>query len=494
VTNGRIDVLHGESAQGEFDLPESALRHVLTTGTSLLVDNASDHPDLSSDAYVLRVRPKSVLCVPVLKQAHLVGALYLENNLLARAFSPERVTVLEFLASQAAISLENAYLYADLKRSEAFLAEGQSLSNTGSWSRNLRTGRLVWSEQNYRIFGRDPALDSPPDFDEFLTLVHPEDLPEWRRTAEPAVNEGRVFAHEFRIVTAAGIVKHVYTKGRPVFDENGAVCDYIGTAMDISDRKRREDALREAQAELAHVARLTTLGELAASIAHEVNQPLSAIVTNAETALMLLSRPAADLPSALRAVERVIRDGRQAGEVIKSIRAMLRKSKPEVTSLDINAVIRDVLDLLRGELRQHAVVLKADLSAELRPLLGDRVQLQQVMVNLIKNSIEAMAGVADRPRVLAVRTRGDADAVVRVTVEDTGVGLDEAAMQRLFEPFYTTKPQGMGMGLSICRSIVEAHEGELRASRRLPHGGVFEFTLPMPERAADRPPSADSPS
>jgi PAS domain S-box-containing protein len=372
-------------------------------------------------------------------------------------------------------------LYSDLLRSEAFLAEGQRLSNTGSWSRNIATGKLVWSEQNYRIFGRDPKSAAPPTFDEFVGMIHPEDLTEWRKTAEPAISEGRVFAHEFRIVLPTGVVKHVYTMGRPIFDEAGVASDFVGTTIDISDRKRKEDELRDAQAELAHVARFTTMGELTASIAHEVNQPLAAMVTNAETALLLLAKRPPEPHLAIKAVERIVRDGRHAGDVIKSIRAMLRKSKPEVAELNINELVQDVLDLVRGELRRLGISLETDLSGAVRPLIGDKVQLQQVVVNLIKNGIEAMTNVTGRARLLRVSSALDAaTGRIRVAVEDTGEGLAESTRARLFEPFYTTKPQGMGMGLSICRSIVEAHSGELSASARSPFGSVFEFTLPLP--------------
>lgn len=478
MSRGRVVVTQEEefSSAAKY-LPESALRYVLRSRKSLVIDDASESKLIAADEYVQRVHPKSLLCLPVLKQAQLIGALYLENNLLLKAFTPERVTILEFLAAQAVISLENAYLYSDLQRSEAFLAEGQKLSDTGSWCRDLRTGKLVWSEQNYRIFDLDPKQGPPPNYEEFVRMIHPDDLAEWRRIAEPAVAEGRSFSHEFRIVSSAGIVKHIHTRGQPIFDEKGSVREFIGTTMNISERKRREDELRESELVLAHVTRLTTMGELAASIAHEINQPLTSIVTSAETCLLLMAKPQPDITTTIATVERIVRDGRYTGDVIKSIRSMLRKSKPEVTPLDVNDVVLEVIDLVRGELRQNSVALETAFTVGLPPVFGDRIQLQQVVVNLVKNAIESMTDVTDWHKVLRIRTSTSGGGVT-VEVEDSGMGLDEVSSKRLFEPFFTTKPQGMGMGLSICRSIVESHNGRLLASSLKPSGSLFQFTLP----------------
>ena len=255
--------------------------------------------------------------------------------------------------------------------------------------------------------------------------------------------------------------------------------EFVGTVMDITERRHAEEALRNAQAELARVARLTTMGELVASIAHEINQPLAAVATNGDACLRWLNRDKPDLDEARDAASRVVRDAHRAGEVIRSLRALTKKSGPQLTRLDIHDAIEEVLALTRGELQRHGVVLHTDLAAGDRPVLGDRVQLQQVLLNLIMNGIQAMAAVTDRRRELTVSVARAEPDRVQVAVEDTGPGLDPAIAQRIFEPFFTTKSDGLGMGLSICRSIIEAHGGHLWASPRAPHGTAFHFTIPI---------------
>jgi PAS domain S-box-containing protein len=258
--------------------------------------------------------------------------------------------------------------------------------------------------------------------------------------------------------------------------------DVTERKREISRQQQAEEALLKAQADLEHVARLTTMGELAASIAHEINQPLMAIVTDAETCLLRLGKDQPELDEARKAAERVIRDCHRAGDVIKSIRALVRKSAAATEQLDINIVIRDVLDLMRAELRRQGVLLRAEFCAGLEPVTGDRVQLQQIVLNLVMNGVEAMSSVTNRSRILHVNTQRDTDGNIVIAVQDSGAGLDPSMMDRIFERFFTTKPEGMGMGLSICRSIVEAHGGRLWASPQLPHGSIFRFTLPGAKR------------
>jgi C4-dicarboxylate-specific signal transduction histidine kinase len=264
--------------------------------------------------------------------------------------------------------------------------------------------------------------------------------------------------------------------GSAAFDEQRD--QGVAFVLDLTERKRGEEALRNAQADLTRVARLTTMGELAASIAHEINQPLAGLVSSGNACLRWLANDKPNLHAARRAAERVVSDGHRASEIIRSLRALAGKSGPEMTQLDINDAIREVLVLMRSELNQHDVSLETALSGGLEPIMGDRVQLQQVILNLIMNGIEAMSAIMRQPRVLRVRSQIDGPGAVLIAIEDSGPGLAPETMDRLFDPFFTTKPSGMGMGLSICRSIVDAHGGRLWASQQPPRGAVFQFTVP----------------
>jgi C4-dicarboxylate-specific signal transduction histidine kinase len=252
-----------------------------------------------------------------------------------------------------------------------------------------------------------------------------------------------------------------------------------GVAVDITERKLAEEALRDARVDLERMARLTTMGELTASIAHEINQPLGAVVTQSAAGLRWLNRDVPDLDEVRHALSCIMRDGRRAADVVSGLRALAKKSGPRVTKLDIDEVIRQVLGLVRGELLRHDVVLRTVLAAEDRPVTGDRVQLQQVLLNLIMNGVEAMRGVTERNRELTVTSTLAQLGSVLVAVEDTGMGLDPAVAERMFQPFFTTKPDGLGMGLAICRSIIEAHGGRLWVSPRAPHGADVRFTIPL---------------
>jgi C4-dicarboxylate-specific signal transduction histidine kinase len=260
--------------------------------------------------------------------------------------------------------------------------------------------------------------------------------------------------------------------------------EFIGTVMDITQRKRAEEALRSTQSDLARVARLTTMGELVASIAHEINQPLAAVVTSGTACLRWLERAEPDIDAARKSVLRIVRDAGRAGEVIHGLRSLAKKSGPQLMRLDLNDAIQEVLALTRSELQARGVALQTTLSSADRPVVGDRVQLQQVLLNLILNGVEAMSVVTDRPRVLAITSEPVEPGGVLVAVEDTGPGLDPATADRIFDPFFTTKPDGMGMGLSICRSIIDAHGGRFWAAPRKPWGTVFRFTVPPESSAA----------
>ena len=291
----------------------------------------------------------------------------------------------------------------------------------------------------------------------------------------------------YSTLNESGSPVYVRASGKPVFGAKGNFLGYRGTGADITAIIRAdhaEEALRKAQIELAHVTRVTTLGELAASIAHEVNQPLAAVVANAEACLRWLGRGTPDLDAARRSVEWIIDDGNRASEVIRRVRALANKTDIEKASLDINDVVKEVIALVQGELVSHRVSLRMEFAPALPVVPADRVQLQQVMINLVMNGIEAMQSVTDRPRELLIRSRQDETQQVLVSVTDCGVGISAENADRLFNAFFTTKTNGMGMGLSICRSIIEAHGGRLWASANLPHGATFQFTLPVSANTA----------
>jgi C4-dicarboxylate-specific signal transduction histidine kinase len=314
--------------------------------------------------------------------------------------------------------------------------------------------------------------------EQVMQRAHPDDRAALHGLMGRASREGMDLDYEHRLLLPDGSVKHVHVIARPVTDDSGGL-GYIGAVQDVTQRRRADEALRDAQAELARVARLTTMGELTASLAHEINQPLTAIVTNGIAGLRWLKRDTPDLAEAQNAFQHIVQDAARAGAVIRGIRDLAMKSGPRLNKLDIDDVIREVLALTRGELQRHGVALHTELATGGRPVLGDPVQLQQVLLNLILNGIDAMKTVTDRARELTVSTAFCEPVSLLVAVEDTGTGLDPAVAQRIFEPFFTTKSDGLGMGLSICRSIVDTHGGRLWASPRAPSGTAFRFTIPL---------------
>ncbi|MGY4236796.1 PAS domain S-box-containing protein [Bradyrhizobium sp. USDA 4449] len=491
-----------------------------------------------------------------------------------------------------------------LRQSEAYLAQAQELSHTGSFGWRAATGEITWSKETYRIFQCDES--SKPKIPVMLQRIHPEDRLAVQRITGRAAREGTDYDHEYRLLMPDGSIKYVRavaratrdsaghvefvgsvsditatkeaerrlreseqrfrdyaetasdwfwetgpdhrvtvisehtdsvampagligltrwdiapdadlepekwrqhraaldahlpfrdlvyrsrdrngqpiyvrTSGKPFFDADGAFLGYRGVCTDITAAIRAdqaEEALRKAQAELAHVTRVTTLGELTASIAHEINQPLAAVIANADACLTWLQRSPPDFKAARRSVEWIIEDGTRASDVIRHVRALAKRTDIEMVPLDANTVVREAVALVQREMASHAVSVRMELSSVLPKIFGDRIQLQQVLINLIMNGIEAMEGVDDRPRELAIRSAADDEAVL-LSVADCGAGISEQTMDRLFTPFFTTKSSGMGMGLSICRSIIEAHGGRLSAApNQEQRGATFRITLP----------------
>ena len=389
------------------------------------------------------------------------------------------VDVTEQYLAKMALERENAErrrAEEELRRSESFLAEGQRISRTGSWAWNVTTGEVSWSAEHFRIFGLDPDA-ATPSYAAFVDRIHPEDRPGFDDMLEKAVREGSNFEWDFRILTPDGATKYLRSLGHLTAygPEN---TEFVGTIMDVTERRVAEEALRGALGDLERASRLNTMGQLTASIAHEINQPLAAIITNAEACLLWLEADRPDLEEARQAATRIVRNGHRAGDIIKSVRALTRKSTPEMISLGINDVIREVIVLMGAEFRRRGVRVDTSLSSDLVSVVGDRVQLQQVVLNLIMNGIEAMAHPMNGQPRLQISSTKDESGGVLVAIADSGPGLDLARADRIFEAFFTTKPEGMGMGLSICRSIIDAHGGRLWASPNLPNGAVFQFTLP----------------
>ena len=480
-----------------------------------------------------------------------------------------------------------------LRRSEAYLSEAQRLSQVGSFGRDVKTGKITWSEETFRIFGYDKAVS--PTVDLVLERTHPEDRAAVQQTIDKG-SDGLDYDHEYRLLMPDGTVKYVHVVARantasagevevvgavmdvtaaketesrirqtidavpasiwrarpdgsmdyynarnlqyvgmtqqevldsgwggqihpddrphaygnwlaslaerkpvenvlrlrrfdgeyrwflsralPLLDPAGNILAWYGSDTDIHDRKLAEDALHKARADLAHVSRVTTLGELSASIAHEVNQPLAAIVTNGEVGLRLLQRDDLDTAEIRDTLKAVISEGRRASDIIRRLRTLTTKTEMQKAELDLNEVIADVVPLVRDEMIGKRVTLRLELAPALPAVLGDRIQLQQVIINLLVNAMDAMASVDGRPRELAIRSQTRGPGQVLIAVRDTGVGIDPQSARGIFEAFYSTKPNGMGMGLSICRSIVESHGGTIWAAPNEGPGATFQFALP----------------
>jgi signal transduction histidine kinase/GAF domain-containing protein len=463
-------------------LPESVFHYVIRTRDSVLLDDASKQDPFSGDGYFRRNNSRSILCLPLIKQTQLIGVLYLENNFASYVFTPARIAVLRLLASQAATSLENARLYSDLRDADAYLAEAQRLSHTGSFGWSPSSSENYWSEETFRIFEYDGT--TTPDVELIMReRVHPEDVVSFRRTVERAAKDGQDYAHEYRLRMPDGRVKHIHVVAYGRRNETAGI-DFVGAVMDVTAIRLAEMELHKTRTELAHVTRMTSLGELTATIAHEVNQPLGAVVANADAGLIWLDRHPPNINEAHAALERIVRDGNRASDVVRRVRTLAKKTDIQMAPLALNEVVSEALALVHHELLSYGVSMRMDLATALPLILADRVQLQQVILNLVLNGIEAMQSITDRPRELMIRSERHDPRHVQVTVADCGVGFSGEHAERLFNSFFTTKSSGMGMGLSICRSIIDAHGGRIWATSNSPDGAAFQFILPSHPEAA----------
>jgi PAS domain S-box-containing protein len=364
----------------------------------------------------------------------------------------------------------------ELQRSEAFLAEGERLTLSGSFLWRLDTDEITFSEQLYRIHEFD--RDSPVTLERIRSRIHPEDLPLLSEKIERARAGGNnALNYEIRLRMPNGSVKYVRTIAHGTRDRDGRP-QIIGAVQDVTERRLAEEALTQARSDLAHVTRVTSLGMLTAAIAHEVNQPLSGIITNAGTCLRMLAAEPPNVEGARETAKRTIRDANRASELITRLRALFSKKESTTEPVDLNEATQEVIALSLSELQRNRVILRREFADDLPVVTGDRVQLQQVILNLLRNASDAMRAVNDRPRQLQIRTERGTDDQVRLTVQDAGVGLDPQAMDRLFQAFYTTKNDGMGIGLSVSRSIIERHHGRLWAEPNDGPGATFSFSIP----------------
>jgi signal transduction histidine kinase len=392
-----------------------------------------------------------------------------------RAPTPQHQALIDRFTHIASIAIERAQSDAALKRSETFLAEAQRLSSTGGLFWHLSTDELTWSEEVYRIFELDPAV--PATLELTLTRLHPEDIPAFLEMRIRQLSDVSDFEHDYRLLMPDGSVKYLHVVAHVTRDQDGQLM-YSAAVQDVTARRLSEEALSKVRSELAHVARVTSLGVLTASIAHEVSQPLSGIITNASTCLRMLAADPPNVDGARETARRTIRDGNRAADVITQLRALFGKKEPTTEIVDLNEATREVIALSLSELQRSRVILRSELADDLPPVTGDRVQLQQVILNLLLNASEAMSDVDDRPRQLVIRTERDDGDRVRLTVQDAGVGFEPHDVERLFEAFYTTKRGGMGIGLSVSRSIIESHHGRLWAAPNAGPGATAAFSIP----------------
>jgi len=463
------------------ELPEAVIQYAARTQESVMLDDASARSSFSNDEYIRRAHARSVLCLPLVKQGRLIAVLYLENNLAANVFTPATIAVLNVLVSAAAISLENSRLYRDLQEREAKIRRLVDANIVG----------VLISNVEGPIFEANDA---------FLQMVQytPEDVtsgrlrwtdltpPEWHAVTERALAQlrttGTCEMYEKEYFRSDGSRVPVLVAATLIGDARSETLAFV---LDLTERKRAEEErerLRQAQADLAYMSRVITVGELAASLAHEIKQPIAAAITDASTCLLWLQRDEPDIAEACEAASRVVKDTTRAAKIIDRVRSLYKRDTPQRELVDLNEIVREMMVLLQDEASRYSIPIRGDLTPGLPKVMADRVQLQQVLMNLMLNGIEAMKDTGGK---LTVTSKSNEDGQLMISVSDAGVGLPGEKPDRIFEAFFTTKAQGTGMGLSISRTIVESHSGRLWASANTGRGATFHFSLPTQAKTAE---------
>jgi PAS domain S-box-containing protein len=476
-----VTVAHRRSAIAADDLPRAVFDYVLRTDENVLLHDASAVVPFSDDPYIRLHGARSVLCMPLLKQTRLVGVIYLENSLTSGAFTPARMTLMKLLASEAAISLENARLYRDLQEREARVRRLVESNIIGIiiWRAD---GRIIDTNEAFlRIigYGREELLSGGMGWTDLTPTAWHEP---GARALEAVRHAGAVQAYELEFFRKDG-GRVPALVGAATFD--GAPDEGVAFVLDLTELKRAEQAARDSerryhdvQMRLSDANRVASIGQLSASIAHEVNQPLSGVITNAGTSLRMLDAEPPNLEGARETARRIIRDGNRASDVITRLRALFSKKELTLEPVDLNEATREVIALSLSDLRTNGTNLRTEFADDLPLIAGDRIQLQQVILNLLRNASDAMADILDRPRLLVIRSDAEGDDRVRLAFRDAGVGFDPQNANRLFEAFHTTKSGGMGIGLSVSRSIIERHQGRLVAEVNEGPGATFWFSIP----------------
>jgi PAS domain S-box-containing protein len=473
--DGTLTVRLAERQASADDLAESVVQYVARTLESVILDDASLPNVFSGDGYIRRTQARSILCLPLIKQGRLVAVLYLENNLAPGVFTPARIAVLQVLAPQAALSLENSRLYRDLELREARIRRLVDANIVGVAITRVDGSILDLNDAALKIVGysRESVQSGRLRWRELTP-------PDWQAASDRAVAQLQatgsfdVFEKEFFRVDGSRVP--VLLAGTAVDDTRQEAVVFV---IDLTERKRAEaerERLRQLQGDLAHVNRISMMGELTASLAHELKQPITAAITDAKTSLRWLNRGEPDVERARKAIARVLTSGTRAADIIDNLRSFYKKDAPAQHQLvNVNELIGEMLVLLRSEATQYAVSIRKDLAIDPCVVTADPVQLQQVLMNLMLNGIEAMSGSGGE---LTVASQIARDGQITISVSDSGVGLPTGESDHIFAPFFSTKPQGSGMGLSISRSIVESHGGRLWATVNAGRGATFHFTLP----------------